>query len=242
MNTISKTVMSLSAFILLTSHSHGQLTYPFGHADIGIAYEGGDWDPHFHDEETGLEYEPSEVVIFGSEANSANFKLAAPGTGPFAFLGASGADVFIFPQVEDSGLPFLGIAAEEVDPSDFVGDITINLTGLSGPGSFFLYQTDGFGSPTVFFDSSDGIDASDVLTIGIGSHAHYNWAFTGEGIYSVTMTASGILNDGFDTFSASAPATFTFGVNQVPEPSAYALIAGILVLGICAQRRRRIGG
>ncbi|HAQ58169.1 MAG TPA: hypothetical protein DEA16_02000 [Opitutae bacterium] len=86
-------------------------------------------------------------------------------------------------------------------------------------------------------DSSDGFN--DTLILKIGSHAHYNFAFTAEGLYNVTLTASGILNEGSQTLSTSDPATFLFGVNAVPEPSAFALIAGGMTLGFAAMRRRR---
>ncbi|MFT6059891.1 MAG: surface-anchored protein [Lentimonas sp.] len=232
------TLLSLSALSLLTAQANGQINFSSGHIDIGIAYEGGEWEPHVHDEENDIEYESDALLFHGDEANSTNFRLTAPGAGSFGFLGNAGDDIFIFPQVEDTSLPFIGIAAEEIDPADFAtNEITLELSGFSGPGDFFLYQTDGFGTPNLLYDTTDGLN--DVLTLNIGSHAHYNFAFSAEGVYNVTLTASGILNDGFNTLSTSAPATFLFGVNAVPEPSAFALIAGCMTLGFVAMRRRR---
>lgn len=232
------TLLGLSALSLLTAQASGQVIYSAGHIDIGIAYEAGSWEPHVHDEENDIEYEPDALFLYGDDTNSANFKLTAPGAGDFNFLGDAGDDIFIFPQVEDTSLPFIGIAAEEINAADFAtSEITLELSGFSGPGDFFLYQTDAFGLPTLLFDTTDGLN--DVLTLNIGSHAHYNFAFTAEGLYSVTLTASGILNDGLNTLSSSAPTTFFFGVNAVPEPSAFALIAGCMTLGFVATRRRR---
>ncbi len=238
MHTKYTTLLSLSALSLLTAQAHGQLIYSAGHIDIGIAYESGEWEPHVHDEENDIEYESDALLFHGDETNSANFKLAAPGAGLFGFLGDAGDDIFIFPQVEDTSLPFIGIAAEEIDQADFATtEITLELSGFSGPGDFFLYQTDGFGAPSLLYDTTDGLN--DVLTLNIGSHAHYNFAFTAEGVYALTLTASGFLNDGFSTLSTSAPATFLFGINAVPEPSAFALIAGCMTMGFVAMRRRR---
>lgn len=229
------------ALLTLSAQQAGaQIQYSTGHIDIGIAYEDGDWDLHIHDGVLDIEYEPTELYFHGSEANSSDFKLSAPGSGPLSFLGASGDDVYIFPQVEDTGLPFLGIASEENVSSDFIGDFTLNLVSLSGPGDFFMYQTDSFGAPTVHFDSSDGFDSSDVFSLGIGSHAHSNLAFTQAGIYTVGITATGTPNTPEPMESVSPIAYYTFGVNQVvPEPSAYALIAGLVGIGLVGARRRR---
>jgi len=231
------------ALLALSAQQAGaQIQYSSGHIDIGVAYEDGDWDLHIHDEETDVEYEPNELYFHGSEANSSEFKLTAPGAGAFGFLGASGDDIYIFPQVEDNGLPFIGIAAEENVLGDFIDDLLIiNMVSFSGPGSFFMYQTDGFGSPTVYFDTSDGIDSSDVYTLGVPGHAHFNYAFTEAGIYTVGITATGTPDTPMSAESVSSTAFYTFGVNQVvPEPSAYALIAGLVGISLVGCRRRRV--
>lgn len=237
MNQTSNYTLVFASLLLGMSTTHGQVQYADGHADIGIAYENGDWDLHFHDEEAGGEFEPGEIFIYGSESNSNSFKFSAPGPGNFSFLGDSGDDVFIFPQVESADLPFLGIAAEEIDAGIFIGDITVSFAGFSGPGDFFLYQVDSFSNPNVIFDSTDGIGES--LTISVGSHAHYNWAFTAEGVYTIGLSASGILNDGMGTFTQSPIAQYTFGVNAVPEPSSYALLVSLAVFCTIITKRRR---
>ncbi len=223
---------------LFANQADAQIQFPNGHIDIGIAYEDGAWDLHIHDEGTDTELEPDELYFFGSEANSALFKLSAPGAGPFGFLGSSGDDVFIFPQVENTDLPFIGIAAEENVPGDFIGNLELNMVSISGPGDFFLYQTDGFGVPTVYFDSSDGFSATDSYTLAPGGHAHFNFAFTEEGFYTVGLTATGTPSD-LAMPSTSPVALYSFGVGVVPEPSAYALIFGLFSVSLAAVRRRR---
>lgn len=207
------------------------------HADVGVAYEDDAWELHIgiEDEINGghIELEPEEALFYGDDS----IRLLAPGSGAYAFLGAANDPVWIFPQVEQTGALFLGIGAEELNGADFVGNVSLSLVNVIGPGGFILYQNDAFGNPTVLMDSRDGF-ASDTVSLSAGSHAHFNWAFTAEGLYEVVFQASGVLNDGQSTFSASDPTTYNFGINQVPEPGHYALMAGLALTGLMAWRRR----
>lgn len=211
-----------------------------GHVDIGIAYEEGAWDLHLHVglEPDDFELEPDEGAFFGSVANNSIFQLTVPNDPDFSFLGNVGDPFWRFPISNEPGLPFIGIAAEEVEPSDFVGNLTLTFTSLSGPGDFFLYEFDTFGDPVVLFDSSDGF--GDTLTLPIGTHSHYNFAFTAEGVYGVGLEASGILDDGFNTPTSSGTSIYTFGVNvnPIPEPETYALWAGAFAMGFLVLRRK----
>jgi surface-anchored protein len=202
-----------------------------GEVDIGIAYEAGAWDLHAHDEVNDVEYAPDEA-LFCVPAHAAAIVPADP---LFSFLGAAGSTVFILPQTEDPSLLYLGIAAEEIAPGDFQGDkVNLTLVGLTGPGQFSLFTVDGGGIPTVIFNSADGL--GDVLEVAVGGHAHYNWAFTAPGDYTVGLQASGILADG--TTTVSDIANYQFKV--VPEASTM-LAGGVLALGAfgLVLRRRR---
>ena len=159
------------------------------------------------------EYEPGDVTIVVSE---------------FSTTTLNSQNHYWLPQDENdaanNGVPFLGIGLEELDPLDWVGSMTINLTGITGPGSFVLWQ-DGFPNPTVFMDS-----VNDSLTLAPGSHTHFNWGFTEKGIYELTFEISGThLVDGL----VSGSGTYTF---QIPEPSS-ALLA--VIGGLALLRRRR---
>lgn len=207
------------------------------HADLGVGFDGGDWelfvglddenDPNAH-----IEREPDEVIIFGDDSIQ-----EISGQGSFTFLGNAGQPVWIFPQTENPSAVFLGIDTDEVAAADFTGPIDLTLTGITGPGDFVLFQFDQFLNPTVLLDSANGINS---LSVPLESHGHYNWAFTAEGLYQLEFMASGILNDGFDTASMSDATAFNFGINQVPEPSTYALLFGAAVLGFVIARRRKL--
>ena len=217
--------------------------YTAEHGDLGIAYEGGALEPHYHlgpaaivdgspvgNAPDGMEFAPDELITFVADPS-----VARPAGAQWNFLGsASGAPIWFLPQAEDSGKPFFGIASEELTPGDWTV-LSLSLTGMNGPagGHFSLYQTDGFGSPIVQFATSDGITGTDSYNLIIGGHAHYNWAFTEPGIYELEFTVSGThASDGFKTASA----TYTFGVTQVPEPGSSAL--GLLAAGALLGRRR----
>lgn len=202
-----------------------------GEVDIGIAYENGAWDLHAHDEVNDVEYAPDEA-LFCVPAAAAQTVPADPA---FSFLGAAGSTVYVLPQTEVAGLLFLGIGSEEIAPGDFQGDVlNLTLASLTGPGDFSLFTVDGFGVPTVYWNSADGL--GDTFVVPTGGHAHYNWGFTAPGDYSVGLQASGVLADG--TTTVSDIANYQFKV--VPEASTV-LAGGVLAagaLGLVLRRRR----
>jgi surface-anchored protein len=128
--------------------------------------------------------------------------------------------------------PFLGIGSEELDPGDWTGDLSLTLTGMSGPGVFSLWQ-DGF-SPTFFMSTFDGVSGADTISFTAGGHDHFNYGFTQPGLYEVTFEVAGTHSvDGFKTGSA----TYSFHVvgGYVPEPGSF----GLLALGALVLRRLR---
>ncbi|MCL4788310.1 MAG: choice-of-anchor M domain-containing protein [Verrucomicrobia bacterium] len=202
------------------------------HVDVGIGYDGGLWDLHVHDETNDQEYEPGDAILFvGMTASN-----GVPANPLFNFLGNPDDPVWILPQNQNPSLLYLGIGSEELRAGVFVGDlVTLTLSGVSGPGHFALYQTDTFGSPTVFMNSRDGITAGDSYTMGAGNHAHFNWAFSGMGTYTLSFEASGTLVAG-NQFTSSGPVDYTFQV--VPEPGSVVLfILGGLGLLILVRQR-----
>ncbi|MEM7146959.1 MAG: choice-of-anchor M domain-containing protein [Verrucomicrobiota bacterium] len=217
-----------------------------GHGDIGLEYEGpGTMEPTWHlgeDNETvilngvptnfgteGQEFEPDEIIAFSNRVESRAAGAAWDPTGV-----VEGAPLYVFPQTNDPTVPFLGFGLEELDPGDWLSNIEMTLTGLSGgTGDFSVYTTDNFGVPTFLMASSDGISAADVVSQAAGTHEHYNWVFSEKGTYDVTFEFSGLhITDGVQSQSA----TYTFTV--VPEPSR-AMLAAAGLCGMILQRRRR---
>lgn len=201
-----------------------------GHADVGIGYESGAFNLHVHDEVNDIEYSPADALLV---VRSAALQRS-PG-GDYRFLGPVGTPVWVLPKVQNPDLLFLGIGAEELAPADWMGTLQFSLKSVSGPGSFYLWNSDAFGRPEVLMDSADGIGPGDRTSVIPGSHAHLNWGFSEPGSYSIAFEAAGV--HVMDGPQVSGPVAYHFQV--VPEPGTLALTAlgsGVLLLLI---RRRQ---
>jgi len=172
----------------------------------GIAFEDGEWDLHVHDEDNDVEYEPDEVILKVKDEAA----TTVPADPAFGFLGASGDPIWVLPQVQNADLLYLGYATEEIESGVFEGDeVTWSLVSVDGPGSFHLYSTDGFGVPTVLFDSDDALPQS--LVVPTGAHIHQNWGFTAPGDYTVTYEVTGTPIGDVPVSSGPVEYSFTVG-------------------------------
>lgn len=140
----------------------------------------------------------------------------------------AGDTLWIGPADFFPGALYLGFAAELSASAGFSGDVSFTLEALSGPGDLLLSA---FESVVA---SSTTIGA-DTLTISRTGHAHFDWLFTQQGLYTLTLGAS-VLKDG-ETVSVSE--NFSFHVGIIPEPAVASAVAGVLALGACLNRRNR---
>lgn len=179
-----------------------------GEIDLEIAFEAGAFGLELLDESAGRGYGAHEAVLVGRPPARAR----VPADPAFAFLGNSGATVYVLPQDERANLLFLGLAADEIAPGLFTGEsVNLQLASLDGPGQLALYSTDAFGTPTVYWNSANGLSAADVFPAAVGSHSHVNWAFTAPGVYRVGLKAAGTLVAGSQPIE-SAVVTFSFEI------------------------------
>ncbi len=228
--------LGLAALLATGLASQAQTTLYDGHTDVGIDYDNDfdAWNLHVHYEVTDTEYSPpSDALLFVK--NGAHGTVSSDPA--YSFLGTPGSDVWTLPQFQDLNLLFLGFGAEEISSGVFQGDqFTMSLTGVSGPGSFVMYETDDFSVPTMLLSSLDGISGADSLLVPAGEHRHVNWAFSAPGDYVVTFNASGIRQSD-SQFTTSGNVGYYFRVEAVPEPATAALM-GVGVLGLLLRRRR----
>jgi surface-anchored protein len=230
-----KTTFVAGLCIAAASCLNAQTYLWLDHADVGVNYEDHAWDLHVHHHELG-EFAPTEAVL-GVDLASALFTV--PTGAQWSFLGAAGDSVWILPQTHNENLLFLGLGTEELAAGLFTSDqVTLSLKAVNGPGVFVMYQTDMFGTSSVFMNSGDGITGADSIGLIAGAHRHVNWAFTEPGLYEIVFEASGTLAEG-NVFTSSGNVTYAFEVTTVPEPSSVALVSlGLLSILWRNQTRR----
>jgi surface-anchored protein len=191
------------------------------HADLGIAFAGGAFDLHVHDETNDAEYEPGEALFL---VRYAAREAIPPGT-EYDFLRPSGeTHVWRLPKTANPNLVFLGIGAEEIAPGTFDHDeYTFALTSVSGPagGHFTIYDVDGFGVPEVVCDSGDGLTSADSKVFATGTHRHLNFTFSQPGYYELTFSVSAFVGG----VPKTGAATYRFHVQSEAESAGPTVVA-----------------
>ena len=231
MNNPIKTTIALASAFAISQLAHGAL-WTAGHGDLGIGYEDGALEPHWH-----LGEDNESVTLGGSSGplgpEGAEYEAAdiTPVTSLTQTIG--GSSYYVFPATENATVPFIGFGTEELSAGDWTGDLTLSLTGASGPGSFSLFSIDSFGAVTTLMDSSDGFSTVDTITLAPETHTHHTWAFSQQGSYDLIFQVTG---DHISGVEKSASATYSFSV--VPEPSTAGLLLGAAALALTVVRRR----
>jgi surface-anchored protein len=239
-------IAGLSALVSLSASQADIATFTSGHGDLGLG-EGSTLELHLHvhGDGEGEEYAPDAVIIRvpASTYDFVSGNGGRPSGSDWDGIGVAAGESYWFLPQSNSGAggaaalsaPFLGIGAEEITLDVFDGNaFTLTLTGASMPdGGNFSLWTDGF-TPTFYMSTADGISAADAFVLDLDSadHAHANWGFTVAGTYELTFTVTAAI----DGIEQSDTATYTFQV--VPEPSAYAGLAGAGALALVLLRRR----
>jgi surface-anchored protein len=134
-------------------------------------------------------------------------KTTVPSNSAYSFLGTPGSTVWILPQTQNANLLWAGWNSTDVPAGTFQSNtLTMSLLSVSG-GNLSVY-TQSLGTPTVLYNSGDGLP--DAKPLAAGAHTHANWAFSAAGTYTVTFRVSGTLAATGATVSADA--TYSFKV------------------------------
>ncbi|RRJ97532.1 PEP-CTERM sorting domain-containing protein [Opitutaceae bacterium TAV4] len=234
-----------------------QGVYTYGHGDIGVAYEDGALEPHWHLGGAavvngaalggdGGEFAPNEIVAFGVDTLTVS---SANATALGNLLGVSlGDSIYILGSDYDQ--PNLGWASEELDPADWTSaniSVTLNIASFTGPGQFALFRLDeddaSISSARFSTYNASATTGNNVLNVPIGGHTHYAFGFTEAGYYELDLTFSGThATDGLVTTNG------TFGIwvgtTPVPEPATCAILLGAagLLFALNRVRLRRKAG
>jgi surface-anchored protein len=149
---------------------------------------------------------PASVELHAVPAS----QTTVPSGSAFAFLGPSGSPVWILPQTQKAGVLWPGWDTSDVPSGALQNNrVTVRLVGASGPGQFALYTVDGLGTPTVWFNSADGLP--DARNISRGVHGHGNWAFRAAGRYTLTFEVTATTTGGVPKTSGQVAYTFVVG-------------------------------
>ncbi|WP_244927942.1 anchored repeat ABC transporter, substrate-binding protein [Nocardioides sp. W7] len=145
----------------------------------------------------------------------------------------------IIPLVENVNLDtiWLGLRARgdgDQYGADRASDVLLSATAMTGPGDLHGYLTGSFGDPEIYYDSTDGFDASDgyrddTALLPVDAHTHMSWAFSEPGVYTLSMSAR-LQADDESALVPLGEATFTFAVGvpavDVAEPGQEVLDEG----------------
>ncbi|MBL9122819.1 MAG: choice-of-anchor M domain-containing protein [Planctomycetaceae bacterium] len=218
------------------------------HVDIGLGYEDGEWDLHVHNETDDEEYEPGEALLYAGMGARTNRSASSA----FNFIGVgAGQQYWRLPQSNVPGLLYLGVGTEEIAGGTFASwnntDPRVNNAGpyvilelidVRGPGEFSVWSSTDDG-PLVWMSTYEGgITSDDRLYQLEGSHSHFNYGFTQAGLYEVDFRATAYLGPGATNPVTSDVATYHFGIEAVPEPATWGLLASGGALCALAYRRR----
>ncbi len=152
--------------------------------------------------------DPADVVLHLVPAA----RNTVPADPAYSFLGAPGAPVWLIPQTQIPGIVWAGWNTESLSAQEVDGDVDLRVTAVDGPGRLGVFLT-GL-APVVLVDSGDGLP--DTTVVPLGTHAHANWAFGGEGTYRITIEVNATLADGRTVADSDV---FTIAVGDV-DPTA----------------------
>ncbi|THV29547.1 TIGR03773 family transporter-associated surface protein [Glycomyces paridis] len=163
-----------------------------GHVDIGPRFVDGEWTVQLRDDRAAeSEWRDLDDTVL-RVPDAALFPIPE---GDYGFLGETGDDIYMLPQVQASGIVWPGWNTQDPGVIEGVpGAVDWSLEAVDGPGEFTLFLTGTFGGADVLFDSSEALPQT--ISVPQNTHAHGNWTFSEPGVYRLTIAFTGTTGDG----------------------------------------------
>jgi surface-anchored protein len=183
-----------------------------GHIDIGPRFVDGAWTAQLRDDRAAESVwrELDDVVL--QVPDTALFPIPE---GDFDFLGETGQEIYMLPQVQASGIVWPGWNTQDPSVIEGVpGAVEWNLAKVDGPGEFTIFLTGTFGGAEVLFDSSEALPQT--VSIPRNTHAHGNWTFSEPGVYRLTVEFTATTGDG-ETVTAARDIQLAVGAAVDPD-------------------------
>ncbi|WP_117208151.1 anchored repeat ABC transporter, substrate-binding protein [Allorhizocola rhizosphaerae] len=205
-----------------------------GHVDIGPRFVDGKWRIQLRDDTTqpSAWRELRDVVLKAGD----KAVIEVPSDDRFAFLGAPGSKVWLFPQVQQPGVLWPGWNTQDPQvAAEVKREMSWTLHGVRGPGKMLLFLNGAFGEPLQVFDSAKPMPQRS--TIETNTHAHGNWVFTTQGAYQLDIEMSATLNSG-TTVTDRQTLTILAGDGPIPTPTQSPTVAPSSTAAVVAQDSR----
>ncbi len=210
--------------------------YTNGHADFRPVYENGEFgfilnpDDHLLPEPT---YETEEIITYLdstallTRGGDEQYDILGVEAGEPIYVADSSGSIASVPYIGWSGESLVSdVFAERTIPTstrvrEYVEIQMVGFRTDSG-GDFTVYSVSSTGAVTARFATSDGISEEDQIWTNVGSHSHYNTAFTQPGVYEIDVVVSGYLDvngnnelDEADIYVESGIQTIVFHVDTL---------------------------
>jgi surface-anchored protein len=193
--------------LLTTGTAHAAVTLSSGHVDaLDVDWTGSALTLDVRDSTTSpaVDRDPSTVTFNAVSAS----RTTVPSSAAYSFLGTPGSSVWILPQSQVSGILWPGFDTAGVPSGVLQGNsLAVKLVSVAGPADFSVYTTSSFGTPTVWFDSGNGLP--DTRSLAVNTHAHANWAFEAAGTYTAVFEITATTATGGAVTSGQMSYTFT---------------------------------
>lgn len=204
---VGAVIAGVLAAVLTVAPAHAATTISSGHVDaIDVDWTGSALTLDLLDGTVSpaVDREPADVVLNAVPAS----RTTVPSSSAYAFLGTPGSPVWILPQTQKSGIVWPGFGTEGVPSGVLTGNaVTVKLVSVSGPADVSVYTTNALGSPSVWFDSGNGLP--DSRSLPVNTHAHANWAFEAAGSYTAVFEVTATTAAGSAVTTGQKTYTFT---------------------------------